>query len=93
MVGICLKVIGGILFVCMLFFVGLFVIFYGEIENYLKKIEKFLDDDESIGKFVVCVIVLLDYLYGVIDVLGVVIFCCSSVLIILSGLGVFGFKC
>ncbi|KAJ7389618.1 hypothetical protein OS493_029957 [Desmophyllum pertusum] len=33
------KVIGGVLFVSTLFFLGVFVIIYGEIENYLKKFD------------------------------------------------------
>lgn len=37
LVVICLKVIGGVLFVSVLFFLGVFVIVYGEIKIYLKK--------------------------------------------------------
>lgn len=41
LVFICLKVIGSVFFVVMLFFFGLFLILYGEIVNYLRKIELF----------------------------------------------------
>ena len=37
--GIRSKVIGGVLFVCTLLLLGVFVILYGEIENHLKKVE------------------------------------------------------
>lgn len=87
------KVIGGILFACMLFFAGLFVILHGEIENYLKKIEKSSDDDESTGKLAVCVTVLPDHSQGATDVSGAATSRRSSAPIIPSGPGAPGFKC
>ena len=41
------KVIGSVLFVAMLFFLGLFLILYGEIANHLKKMESSRDGPEK----------------------------------------------
>ena len=50
------KVIGGVLFISTLFLLGVFVIIYGEIENYLKKVD--LSPDERGAKLQVHVSIL-----------------------------------
>ena len=63
--GIRSKVIGGVLFVCMLFVVGLFVILYGEIENYMKKID--VSPPESDTVLAVHVTVMSDRSSGAVE--------------------------
>ena len=52
------KVIGGVLFVSALFFLGVFLILYGEIENYLRKVEQSRGGSNRAGPLQVQVSVL-----------------------------------
>lgn len=45
LVVICLKIIGGVLFISVFFCLGVFVIIYGEIEYFLKKVDFCFSDD------------------------------------------------
>lgn len=67
--GIRSKVIGGILFACLLFCAGLFVVLHGEIENYLKKYDE-SSDDGSAKKLAVYVTFLPEHSSGATDAAG-----------------------